>query len=74
MKRITYLIFLLSLAIVLATSCATDTVMTQKQAAEQRQKEVEAAKKQKEELQKKLDNALEQLEEQAEDLENSGDQ
>lgn len=54
--------------------CATDTVMTQKNAAEQRKHEVEAAKKQKQELEEKLNEAMKQLEDQAEEQEKQSQQ
>lgn len=67
-------ILLVLLASIGLSHCALDTVSTQKQAAEQRQKEVDAAKKQKKDLEKKLDAALDQLEEQAEELEDQANQ
>lgn len=75
MKKVfVFSVSLLLGACFILTGCATDAVMTQKQAAEQRQKEVEAAKKQKEQLQKQMDEAVEKLEEQAEAQKNAADQ
>jgi hemolysin activation/secretion protein len=69
------LVFAFSL-VLLSLGCAAETAATAKQAAEQRQQEVEAAREQIEHVQSEIQSAVEQAEQRQQEIEQSdlGDQ